>query len=360
MSQLLNGPGIQREEFGANQIEVIKETAATAVAAQAKAAVEARYILALRKPREWEEVRVRMEKECRRPGFAQVARYAKPVGNQKIVGPSIRFAEAALRCMTNVYPETTIIYESAEQRIVQVSVTDLESNLTYSSQVVLSKTVERSKPTGVVVGERLNSRGEKVYIVQATEDELLNKQNALISKALRTSALRLLPGDILDRCMDLVIETLSGEVKNDPDAEKRKIVDAFSGIGVSPSDITAYLGHTLDRIQPAELVDLRQVFTAIREGEATWESIMDTAQKGSTEEAQRVAAEKIARLNREKVEREAKSQATTGEQKVATDQPLSDEENRKLDQQAAAEERASQSGPTNTSGFAFGSRRARQ
>ena len=72
----------------------VVETTAGALAAQAKAAVEARYIMAMQRPRDWDQVRLSLLKECDRTNFAEVAIYRKPVG-QGIEGPSIRFAEAA-------------------------------------------------------------------------------------------------------------------------------------------------------------------------------------------------------------------------------------------------------------------------
>lgn len=289
-----------RQDFGGGELTVRGETAAVAVAAQAKAAVEARYMMALHRPRDYDEVRVRLMKECKRPGFAAVARYQKPIGKDKAKwpkGPSIRFAEAALRCMTNCLPETSVIFESEGQRIVKVSVTDLENNLTFSSEVVIEKTVERKfvKDDQDKLGERTNSYGEKVYLVRATEDDLLNKQNALISKALRTHALRLLPGDILDECMALVQDTLTREVAADPDAAKKKLVDAFNDVGVGPVDLQQYLGHSLDRIQPAEIAELRQIYSTIKDGEGTWAAVMESrdgaGQTGSAEEQAKVREE---------------------------------------------------------------------
>ena len=121
------------------------ETASTAVAVQARAAVEARYKMALMRPRSWDEVRVRLLAACKRPGFAETARYAKPVGGKSIEGPSIRFAEEALRAMGNAYVETMVVFDDDERRIVRVTVTDLEANLSYPHDITLRKTVERRR-----------------------------------------------------------------------------------------------------------------------------------------------------------------------------------------------------------------------
>nr|NIU03565.1 hypothetical protein [Gammaproteobacteria bacterium]NIV50929.1 hypothetical protein [Gammaproteobacteria bacterium]NIX84839.1 hypothetical protein [Gammaproteobacteria bacterium] len=100
------------------------ETASTAVAAQAAASVQARYVMALQRPRNIDQVRVDLLKECKRPGFARVAMYHKPIG-KGVTGPSIRFAEAAMRCMGNLMPEVATLYDDHDKRILRVSVTDL-------------------------------------------------------------------------------------------------------------------------------------------------------------------------------------------------------------------------------------------
>jgi len=272
------GPGFSTEQA----ITLRGETAALAQAEQAKAAVQARYLMALNRPRDWDGVRVSLLKECRRPGFAEVARYHKPIG-KGVEGPSIRFAEAALRCMTNILAESSVVFDDDEKRVIRVSVTDLESNLTYPIEVVIAKTVERSKlPEGEkALRVRTNSFGKPVYILPATEDDLLNKQNAQVSKALRTSGLRLLPGDILDECMTLVLTTLRDRDAKDPDAARKKIVDGFAALGVPPSELKVYLGHDLSTASPAELAELRALWTAIKDGEATWSVALESKGKGT-------------------------------------------------------------------------------
>ena len=264
------------EGFGTRELSVQRETAATAVAAQAQAAIQARWIIAQRNPRDWDDVRVRLLKECKRPSFAKVARYRKPIG-KGIEGPSIRFAEAAIRAMTNIFPETAVLFDDRMKRVLRITVTDLESNTAYSQDVVFEKTIERHKlpPNEKPLGIRTNSQGQTVYILQGTDDDVLNKQNALISKAIRTSGLRLLPGDILDECMELVKETVRKGITEDPDAERKRLADAFAALNIPPSEIKRYLGCDLGQASPAQLDELRALYTAIRDGEATWREAMD-------------------------------------------------------------------------------------
>ncbi len=294
----LTGAVTAKNDFGSQMMQT-QSSASVAVAAQAQAAVQARYIMAMNRPRDWEEVRVKLLAACKRPGFAASARFSKPVGGGKVEGWTIRFAEEAMRCMGNLYPETTVIDEGEMQRIVQQSCTDLENNLTFSNQVVIDKTVERSslKEGQRALSQRQNSAGKTTYRVEATEDDLLNKQGALLSKALRTQVLRLLPGDIQDECKELLRNLAHGDIKADPNAAKRKLIDAFAEIGIGPADLSEYLGHALERIQPAEIIDLREIYTALKSGEATWEGVMESKQpSGSTEAAAEVGAAKLAAM----------------------------------------------------------------
>jgi hypothetical protein len=253
------------------------ETAATAIAAQAKALVEARYMVALHRPRDWDKVRDSLLKDCRRPGFADSAIYHKPVGRDGIRGPSIRFAEAAIRSMTNVVVETMTVFDDHERRIVRVSVTDLEANVPYSQDVTISKTVERNstKQGDNVLRSRTGSRGQIVYILEATDDDILNKANALVSKAVRTLGLRLLPGDILDECMAVCETVQKDRDAQDPDAARRRLFDLFSGQGVSPDQLKEWLGHDGAKISLKEHETLRGIYTALREGETNWREVMD-------------------------------------------------------------------------------------
>ena len=82
------------------------ENAAIAMAAKQKAVVEARYKMALARPRDIDKVRQNMLKDAKRPNFAAVAIYHKPIG-KGVEGPSIRFVEAAIRNMTTILTVTS-------------------------------------------------------------------------------------------------------------------------------------------------------------------------------------------------------------------------------------------------------------
>jgi hypothetical protein len=262
------------------------DPAAVAAAEAAKARIQSAYIMALHRPRNPDQARDSILRACKRTGFAEKVEFSKPVSGKQVKGPSVRFAELALKEWGNVLTETQVVFEDDQVRRLKVFCTDLETNLTHSKEIVVNKTVERRKPTPdrEIITERTNTSGDKVYIVKATEDELQNKESALISKALRNEGLRLIPTDIIDEGIETARATLKQRDEQDPDAAKKQIFDSFSEIGIRPKELEGYLGHPLDAIQPAELQNLRGMYRAIKDGEATWREYME---KGEPTEKER-------------------------------------------------------------------------
>lgn len=289
---------VARQEFAATQMIKQAEIAATAVAAQVRAEVEARYVVAMQRPRDLDDVRQRILKECKRPGFAEMARYSKPMGGENIEGWTVRFAEMTARCYGNmIIDRGTAIYDDDKVRVFKVSVCDPEANLYESQNITVEKTVERRylKKNQKPIRSRINSYGDTVHIVEATDDEIWSKANALGSKARRNMILSLIPGDFLDDALATVTQTLNNQAAVDPDAERKRIADGFAELNVAPSDLKLWLGHDLDKSTPAELVALRKVFAAVKAGETTWIEILEQreAERKTKGEAEKSAAAPI-------------------------------------------------------------------
>lgn len=270
-----------------------QEISASASAALAKATIEAKFVIALQRPRSILTARASILDACKRPAFAEGAMYRKKQGRKEvngrwednwIEGLSIRFAEQALNAWRNVDVSAVTAWEDDNARLVRITVTDLETNLSYSDEVMLAKTVERKKPREGqdVIGTRETTTGETVYIVRTTDEEMANKVNAAKSKAIRNSGLRLIPQDILEEAESAIRETRE-KGGGDPKAQVKKLTDAFSGIGVPPGELESYLGHPLEQTTPKELVDLRAIYTAIRDGEARWTDYRKAEDKPKTE-----------------------------------------------------------------------------
>lgn len=350
---------VVRQGFGTSEMERSAETASSAMASQARAAVEARYVMALKRPRDLLVARSALLKDCARASFAEAAIYRKPVGDG-IEGPSIRLAEAAARAMTNIDVSTLAIYDDRDKRIVRVSATDLETNITFTKDVTVPKTMERSslKPGQPALGSRMNSKGRPVFLVKAeTDDDILNTENALASKAIRVCLLRLIPGDLLEEAMIEATKTLRTKDKEDPDAAIKTLCDRFElELGITPAQLSQYLGRPISEITVAEVAGMRKLFTALVQGEATWAEAMDnrsvatggaagasapTSQAQATSNSAPAASpatgtaapkqqslDEVAAASRKKREQEAaaKAQATAGPRPVSASVSSDDDE----------------------------------
>lgn len=301
----------RRDGVDGTAIERRGETAAAAQAERAKADVLARFQVAMMRPRDLMVARETLLKHCKRLGFAEVARYAKPVGMGKVTGPSVRFAEACLQAFGNMSVDQPVIFDDAERRIVRVMATDLETNATTSADVTVTKTVERKKLKAgqTPIATRENSYGDLVYIVEATDDEITVKANAMVAKARRNCILQLVPGDIIEECMRAVVRTQEEGDAKDPEAAKKRMADAFFEQGVSVGDLKGYLGHDIGSCSPTELADLRAVYTSIRDGETTWRETMSKRDSGELT-ATSPPANRIGKAKNAAAQAAAKARAT--------------------------------------------------
>jgi hypothetical protein len=276
---------VETKGFSAIETKQNAETAAITMAAKVRANIEAACVMAERHPRNWLNVRGRLLDECKRPGFCEAALYTLPRGNTTISGFSIRFAEAALRYMTNMSAGSEVVYEDDEKQMVLVTVRDYEANTSIETSVNVPKRIEKKRLKGGErpLGTRVNSYGDTIYIMPATDDEIAMKHTSLVSKAIRNAVLRMLPGDIADECDAAIAKTKDDKHAADPQAATKKVVDSFSVIRVMPDQLALYIGHALETMSPKELDELRGIYTAIKDGDITWQEAL-LAKTGTADE----------------------------------------------------------------------------
>ena len=199
-----------------------------------EAAVRLRYRMAQEHPRTLEEGKARLLRHCEQPAFAAVARYRKLVDGEWIDAPSIRFAEAALQAIGNILSEVGAIRDDSRERVIRVAVTDFESNVTHAKEVLIPKVIERAEllPGDVPLASRIDGRGQRLYTLLATGEEILSREGALVSKALRQIALRLLPGDWVHEGLRAIRQTLEAEIAQDLESAREKLAQGFAALRV--------------------------------------------------------------------------------------------------------------------------------
>jgi hypothetical protein len=281
-----SGQTVKVRQDLAEEITISQGQEMAAAATQAKAEVETRILTAKRWPRDLDQFRLDILNTCRRPGFAEIALYHKPVGRKQNAegqwenafasGFSIRFIEAALQQYGNVYVSSHTEWETQDQLKLVVSVMDIQHNTGFSMGVIIDKLIERKevKKGRKTRGMRENSYGDLVYLLDATKDEVRNLVGAERSKLMRDNGLRLLPRDVLDECWAQVEGTINDENARDPDSAKKKILDRFAALGVSATALKEYLGKPLEALTQKEINDLAPLHNGLKEGDFTWADVM--------------------------------------------------------------------------------------
>lgn len=265
------------QTFGGEIVQHHGEMAMAASAAAAQARVQAAVILALKNPRDEARAKDRILDRCNDPEFAQKAIYKVPRGGQDIEGLSIRFAEEVILAWGNVSIRRQVIHETETERVVNISVMDLQANVTYDTDVTVPKTVERKSNAGrVVLRKRINSSGQMIYIVAATDEEVDVKEAALASKQIRNNGLRLIPSAFKELCFRACRQARLGKMKANPQDAATKMIAAYAEIGVTAAMIADVLGHPASAASPEEMDNLLAVYNGIVERETTWADYVAT------------------------------------------------------------------------------------
>ena len=110
---------------------------------------------------------------------------------------------------------------------------------------------------------------------------------------MRNEGLRCVPQDIIEEAIDIARATMRGDFDDDPNEAKKKLLDAFAAVRVSPKMLEDYLGHKTDEISVDEWEELRSIYQGIREGSTTWRDLVE-GKKGKPSPAPAQAADRPA------------------------------------------------------------------
>jgi len=250
------------------------ETASSMLMAEAEAEVKAAISVAIANPRDEEDSRGAIIAACKRPRFAKAAIWEQPRGDKTIEGLSIRFAEEAARLWRNLYQEMRVTYDGPDKRIFRCRSIDLEANNRWGQDVVVPRQIERHKPRRgeKVVRELENLRGQKVYVVQPDDREYGLSCNRECSKIIRGLVLRNLPQDLREQAEDQCRKTQRNGDTERPQEVRDKLIAAYAKLGVDAQALSDYVGKSLERLEPDDMLKLRGIYAAISSGAASWAS----------------------------------------------------------------------------------------
>jgi hypothetical protein len=179
--------------------------------------------------------------------------YALKRGNKLIPGPSVRLAEILAYSWTNLRVETDIVGEDAKTVTGMGTCFDLEKNV-----AVRVRTKRRITDKN---GHRYN------------DDMIVVTGNAASSIAFRNAVFRVVPRAYVDKVYAAAKTASLG--KGGTMTEKRQaVIDWFSKLAVKPEELFALLEiRGIDDIGEDELIQLRGLANAIKEGEQSVETV---------------------------------------------------------------------------------------
>jgi hypothetical protein len=176
------------------------------------------------------------------------AEYSKPVGGGSVRGPSVRLAELAALCWTNIEVVIQEPIVSDSSVTVQAIAWDMEKNITMP---------------GVATTSILNKQGQR-YPQHLIETTIA----ATASKARRNAILAVIPRAYVN---DLLVAAKAVASKNQKPLEqvRAEMLEFFArSYRVDAAQVFDYLGvDGVDDITLAHVDELRAVVTAIKEGE---------------------------------------------------------------------------------------------
>lgn len=214
--------------------------------------VQAAMVVAKKFPRDTVQASHRITMACRRVALAEVAAYAYPRGGTTVTGPSIRLAEALAQNWGNLDFGIIELEQRNGESTVMAYAWDLETN---------------TRQTKIFTVPHERKAGKEIKALSDPRDiyELVANQGA---RRLRSCILGIIPGDIVESAMSECERTLKSGNKEPLIDRVKKMVTAFSEYSVTQGMIEARLGHKVEAATEQEVVNLRKIFTSIKDGAA--------------------------------------------------------------------------------------------
>lgn len=226
----------------------------TNLSAQTVSEVQGALILAKRFPRNEDQSYEKLLRSCKRLKFAENANYSFPRGGIKITGPSVNLAREAARTWSNIEYGHVIVSDDAEERHIRAWAWDKETNVRIFEEDAFKKLIYRKKEGWIKPDER-------------DLRELTNRRAAILK---RNCILQLIPRDFIEDAQEICKKTIEKRFSEDPDKAKKDIIKAFSVLNITPDMLEEKLGHAVSKCSPNEIVELREIYQSITDGNSSW------------------------------------------------------------------------------------------
>lgn len=237
----------------------LKTAKSEAEANKAVAEIQAAFTVAKRFPRDEQFAVDQILQSCKRQTLAEQAMYAFPRGNATVSGVSIRLAEELARKWGNVRIGIEILSQTAERTEARAYAIDMQTNYSVDTSFVVNHTRNTKKGSYLLTDER------------DIREMVMN----IGSRNLRACILRIIPGDVCEAAVTQCEKTLLST--GVPLAEQiESMSKAFAELSITKEQLEKRLGHNLGATSAQEVVNLKGIYRAIRDGVADKSAFFDT------------------------------------------------------------------------------------
>lgn len=216
------------------------------------AEVKGKMFLARQFPRDPERSLQAVLKECQIPKLAEAAQYEYPKGDTVVTGPSIRLVEVLARHWGNIDSGVTEIDTYADHTVVKAYAWDLEGNVS-------------DEKTFSVPHKRTTKKGSYKLTDERDIYEMVANKAA---RRKRSCLLAVMPGWYVEAALDACNDTLRRSVSNgrSMDEVRASLLSAFAEVGITAVDIEARMSRPIDKLNENDVVKLRHLYSAIKDG----------------------------------------------------------------------------------------------
>ncbi len=237
-----------------------KSVTAEMVTSRQTQEVQGQIIMAKRFPRDYVASCNRIMQACQRKGLAEKAMYEYPRGGTKVVGASIRLAEALAQNWGNISFGIVELEQKAGESQVMAYAWDLETN-TRQEKIFNVPHIRSTRKGNVPLTDPRD-----IY-------EMVANQGA---RRLRACILGIIPGDVVEDAMEQCNKTLIGDTEKPIiDLVKSAAATFEKEFSVPIEAIEKYIGCKSSAFSMNDLVRLKRVYTSLKDGMAKREEIFD-------------------------------------------------------------------------------------
>jgi hypothetical protein len=194
----------------------------------------------------------RIERMCERSSLAEQATYSYPRGGKQVTGPSIRLAEAIAQAWGNIDCGVIELENKNGASELMAYAWDLETNTRVTKMFKVKHVRDTKKGSSALTDSR------DIYAATANFG----------ARRLRACILSVIPGDVVERAVEVCKETVTNKDKT-PIADRiKKLEKAFKELKITKEQLEEYAQRNLNEFGKEEIFTLQGVYKAIRDGQA--------------------------------------------------------------------------------------------